>query len=79
MIPYNFILYLLQYLHKFNEEYKAVCSLLQRSNLPNLYSGFNGGCCRGLHTSPVQYKDEKENVSFNQNKLFCALYLWNSP
>ncbi|XP_026331849.1 paraplegin [Hyposmocoma kahamanoa] len=73
------------YLRHFNEEYKAVCLLLQRSNLPNFYSGLNGGPCRGLHTTSVQYKegqendrdkDKKKKEDENMGSLFVKAAFW---
>ncbi|KAG7313397.1 hypothetical protein JYU34_000516 [Plutella xylostella] len=57
-------------LRHFNSEYKAACSLLRRSNLPNLTTFLNNHASyRGLHTTPSrQNQDDNKKKEDDKNK-----------
>ncbi|XP_075990806.1 mitochondrial inner membrane m-AAA protease component paraplegin-like [Anticarsia gemmatalis] len=72
-------------LRQFNEEYKAACALLKRSNLPSFNSVFNNpACLKSIHTSSSNYsqddkdkdKDDKKKKNEEMSSLVMKAVFW---
>ncbi|CAH2216666.1 jg25675 [Pararge aegeria aegeria] len=54
-------------LQHFNAEFKAACSLLQRSDLPGLNLFHNNSNIRNLHTSSTYYNQNENKDKIQRN------------